>query len=123
MSAIGHIEIPVLDFRKAKKFYGNIFGWTFRDIPDMDYVLWYAAERPHGGLLKVKKMPKKSVVNVYIMVDDIDATLKLVKKSRGKVLTTKMQVGSMGWMAQFAAPDGCVLYLWQANQAAPQPGA
>jgi len=113
MSFINHVEIPVLDFKKAKKFYGGIFGWTFQDVPEMDYVLWHATDRPHGGFVRVKKMPKKSTVNIYFEVQDIEALLKLVKKGRGKVLKPKFPVGTMGWMAQFSAPDGCVLYLWQ----------
>jgi predicted enzyme related to lactoylglutathione lyase len=52
-------------------------------------------------------------VNVYIEVDDIDSKLKDIRKARGKILLKKTPVGPMGWMAQFATPDGCFLSLWQ----------
>jgi uncharacterized protein len=114
MHGFGHIEIPTTDFKKAKKFFGNIFGWTFEDIPDMDYVTFRAGAQPNGGFYWVKSMPKKGQVNVYIEVEDIDAKLKEIRKARGKVLMKKTSIGSMGWIAQFSTPDGCFLSLWEA---------
>ncbi len=123
MHGFGHIEIPTTDFKKAKKFFGTIFGWTFQDIPDMDYVLFRAGTQPNGGFYWVKSMPKKGQVNVYIEVEDIDATLKKVRKARGKVLVKKTSIGSMGWFAQFATPDGCFLSLWQSPPASSETAA
>jgi predicted enzyme related to lactoylglutathione lyase len=123
MHGFGHIEIPTTNFTKAKKFYGAIFGWTFQDLPDIDYVLFHAGNPPNGGLFEVKKMLKKGQVNVYIEVDDIDGKLKEIRKARGKVLVKKEEVAGMGWWAQFATPDGCVLSLWQSapKESTPQP--
>ena len=50
MNGFGHIEIPTTNFKKAKKFYGTVFGWSFEDVPDMDYVLFKAGTQPNGGL-------------------------------------------------------------------------
>ena len=114
MYRFGHISIPTTDFKKAKNFFGKVFGWTFDDAPQIKYVFFRAAATPHGGFYLVKKMPKKGQVNVFIEVDDIDAKLKEIRKARGKVLVKKTPMGGMGWMAQFATPDGCYLSLWQA---------
>ena len=113
MHGFGHIEIPTTNFKKAQKFFGNVFGWTFQNMPDIETVLFRAGARPNGGFYLVKKMPKKGQVNAYIEVEDIDAKLKEIKKAKGKVLVKKTQVGDMGWWAQFATPDGCYLSLWQ----------
>jgi predicted enzyme related to lactoylglutathione lyase len=113
MNGFGHIEIPTTNFKKAKKFYGSVFGWSFEDVPDMDYVLFRAGTKPNGGFYELKKMPKKGQVNVYIEVEDIAAKLKEIKKAKGKVLVKKTDMGAMGSWAQFASPDGCVLCLWQ----------
>ncbi len=122
MNGFGHIEIPTTDFKKAQKFFGKLFGWTFQEIPDMEYVLFKTEETPNGGFYRVKKMPKKGQVNVYIEVEDIDTKLKEIKKARGKVLVKKSPVGTMGWYAQFATPDGCALCLWESapKEAAPE---
>jgi uncharacterized protein len=120
MHRFGHIEIPTTNFNKAKNFFGKVFDWTFEDRPEMEYVLFKTGGPPNGGFYLVKKMPKKGQVNVYIEVEDIDATLKEIKKAKGKVLLKRTQVGSMGWFAQFATPDGCFLSLWQSAQPAGQ---
>jgi predicted enzyme related to lactoylglutathione lyase len=118
MHGFGHIEIPTTSFARAKNFFGKVFGWTFRDMPEANYVLFRAGTPPSGGFYLVKTMPKKGQVNVYIEVEEIDDTLKAIRKARGKVLVKKTPVGTMGWMAQFATPEGCYLSLWQA---APRP--
>ena len=122
MNGFGHIEIPTTNFKKAKKFYGSVFGWTFEEVPDMDYILFRAGTQPNGGFYELRKMPKKGQVNVYIEVDDIVAKLKEIKKAKGKVLVKKTDMGAMGSWAQFASPDGCVLCLWQAAPKETAPG-
>jgi predicted enzyme related to lactoylglutathione lyase len=119
MHGVGHVEIPTTNFKKAKKFFERTFGWTCQDVPEIDYVLFHAGAPPHGGFYLVKKMPRKGQVNVYIEVEDIDAKLKEIRKARGKVLMKKSAVGTMGWMARFATPDGCTLSLWQSVPAVP----
>ena len=114
MHGFGHVSIPTTNVKKSKKFFGAVFGWTFRDAEEIDYTLFHAGTRPNGGFYPVKKMPKKGQVNVFIEVEDIDAKLKEIKKAKGKVLVKKTKSGGMGWFAQFATPDGCMLSLWQA---------
>ena len=114
MHNFGHIEIPTTNLKKAKKFFGKVFGWTFTDHPEMEYTLFHAGSPPNGGLELVKKMPKKGQVLVYIEVADIKKKLKEVKKAGGEVLQKKTEVEGMGWYAKFATPDGCALALWQA---------
>jgi uncharacterized protein len=113
MRAFGHIEIPTTNIEKAKKFYSTVFGWTFSHIQDIDYTIIHTGKHPNGGFELVKKIPKKGQVIPYIEVEDIDTILKAIQKARGKVLTKKSQVGSMGWRAQFATPEGVQLALWQ----------
>jgi predicted enzyme related to lactoylglutathione lyase len=121
MHGFGHISIPTTNLKKAKKFFGKVFGWTFKDYLDMNYVLFWAGEPPNGGFYLVKKMPKKAQVNVFIEVEDIDAKLKEIKKAKGKVLMKKTAVADMGWMGEFATPDGCFLSLWQEREKAVAP--
>jgi predicted enzyme related to lactoylglutathione lyase len=113
MNSIVHVEIPTTDFKKAKNFFGKVFGWTFQDFPDMKYVIFQAPAPPHGGFYLVQSMPKKGQVNIYLDVDDIDVKLKEIRKARGKVIRKKTAIGTMGWSAQFTTPDGCSLYLFQ----------
>ncbi len=113
MHGFGHIEIPSTNFKSSKKFFGTIFGWEFKDFPEMKYVTFRAGNQPNGGFYLLKKMPKKGQVNVYIEVEDIDTKLKEIKKARGKVVVKKTEIPGMGWLAGFTTPDGCALWLWQ----------
>ena len=114
MGGFCHIEIPTRDLKRARTFYGKVFGWTFRDW-GKEYALF---EIPGGGvgggLMKVKKVTTKPVVHAYIEVDDIDVALKNVKKARGKVRKPKTEIGGgMGAWASFSDNQGAVLFLWQ----------
>lgn len=113
MHRFGHIEIPTTNIKKSKKFFAGVFGWTFTEHPEIKYTLFHTGGHPNGGLELVKKMHKKGQVNVYIEVDDIDATLKEIKKAKGKIKEKKTAVKGMGSYAKFATPDGCILCLWQ----------
>jgi predicted enzyme related to lactoylglutathione lyase len=113
MNHFGHIEIPVKDIVSGRKFFGNVFGWKFQNIPGLEYVMFRTEHKPNGGLFKVKRMPKSGQINVYIEVKDIKATLAKVRKSRGTVIVGKTSLGDMGWFATFGTPDGCHLSLWQ----------
>lgn len=113
MHHFGHISIPTTSFKKAKKFFGQVFGWTFEEVPNMEYLLFRTPSHPNGGFHLVKKIPKKGQVQVYIEVDDISAKLKEIRKARGEVIQKKTRIKGMGWSAGFATPDGCHLWLWQ----------
>jgi len=114
MHAVVHVEIPVKNLKRAKEWYGKVFGWTFQDA-GKDYALWNApGGGTGGGLYLVKKIPAKSAMRVYIEVDDVDAKLKQIKKGRGKVVVPKKEVPTFGWWAAFTEPQGAELFLWQA---------
>lgn len=112
MHGFVHVEIPTRDLKRAKTFYGKIFGWTFQDYSKA-YALIQNNGSSIGGLTKVKKVPTKPVVFVYVDVADIDAKLKEIRAARGKVLKPKSEVPNMGWWAEFADNQGAVLFLWQ----------
>ena len=114
MHGFVHIEIPVPDLKRAKAFYGKVFGWTFQDY-GKEYVIFSPpGGGVGGGFFRVKKAPAKPVVQAYIEVQDLEAKLAEIKKARGKVLTPKSEVPNMGWWASFADNQGAVLFLWQA---------
>ncbi len=114
MHGFVHIEIPARDVKRAKAFYGKVFGWTFQDF-DRNYSLFQVpGGGVGGGIMKVKKVPTKPAVNAYIEVANIDAKLKEIKKARGKVLKPKTEIpGNMGAWASFADNQGAVLFVYQ----------
>ncbi|MCZ6572727.1 MAG: VOC family protein [Planctomycetota bacterium] len=116
-----HIEIPAADPAAAKKFYGEVFGWSFQDIPEMDYTLYTTREGGIGGgiMKKSDKVPQQMVS--YIWVDDIGGTCQRIENNGGKIVQPEMAVGEVGWTAWVTDPDGNLFALWKGSTAAQPP--
>jgi predicted enzyme related to lactoylglutathione lyase len=52
----------------------------------------------------------------YVCSDDADKTTALVTEAGGSVIAPPMDVGDLGRMAVYAAPDGSVIGIWQAGK-------
>jgi predicted enzyme related to lactoylglutathione lyase len=113
MHGVVHVEIPAKDLKRAKEWYGKVFGWTFKDM-GREYLLWSPPDGGiGGGIYKAKTLPAKSSVRAYLDVTDIDAKLAQIKAARGKIVTPKTEVPGYGWWAAFKDPQGCEVYLWK----------
>lgn len=116
MHGFVHVEIPTRDLKRAKNFYGKVFGWTFQDM-GKEYTLFTPpGGGTGGGIYRVKQVPKRASVQAYIDVGNIDAKLKEIRTARGKILKPKAEVSGQGWWAAFADPQGAVLFLWQSSR-------
>lgn len=120
-----HIEIPTSSPKNARKFYGNVFGWSFREIPELNYVLFTAGDGSIGGGLWDPPPGVPRMITNYVSVDDLDEMVEKVKSQGGKLVHPKSQVPGAGCFALVADPDGNVFGLWQnaATPAAPLPKA
>lgn len=107
-----HVEIPAADPNKAADFYRELFGWKIAPVPEMNYVMWEAADGSGGGFPQVSDESPAGQVTVYIDSEDIDADLEKVKMLGGKVLREKTEIPGMGWFGIFRDPTGNVLALY-----------
>jgi predicted enzyme related to lactoylglutathione lyase len=99
--AVNHVEIPVIDLKKAVKFYKAIFDWKI----DLDMMPNYGLVELEGtasiGFFIVEKIPDHGV-NVVFEVEDIDEKLKQITEAGGKVKREKYQIApEIGYSAQF----------------------
>jgi uncharacterized protein len=103
-------DLMAADVDGAKRFYGELFGWTFkRGEGDASYEHIYAGETGIGGLMK--NDPKFGAPPHwlgYIGVDDVDQTVAAVTKNGGKVHAPKMDIPTVGQFAVVADPQGAV---------------
>jgi predicted enzyme related to lactoylglutathione lyase len=108
-----HIELPAHDRERAKRFYGEIFGWTFQDVPEMDYTLYQTPGNNSGGgfFTPSERMPEK-VIN-YITVNDIAVTSKKIEEFGGKVIGEPVDVQGHGKMQYLLDSEGTLIALWQ----------
>jgi len=104
-----HFELMTDDPQKCKAFYGTVFGWAFDDASMPGYTLISPGQQPNGGMMQRPPQAPGPALNVYFMVENIDATLVKVQESGGKVLVPKTAIPNVGSFAFFADPEGiCV---------------
>jgi predicted enzyme related to lactoylglutathione lyase len=120
-ASIVWFEIPVDDSARAKKFYGNLFGWKINPMAHMaDYHHIDTAgadASPDGALIK-RMCPEHVGVTNYVLVDSVDKMSAKVEKLGGKVHKPKTAVPGMGYFALCVDTEGNVFAFWEKNTAA-----
>ena len=114
-----HIEIPADDTERARRFYGELFGWSFGpDVPGFEgYHLFTtpAGTEGTGGAIGTRGQMAPDKLRVYVNVDSIDDTIGKVGGVGGSVIDPKAEVPGMGWYAVLADSEGNEIALWERN--------
>lgn len=108
-----HFEFMTDDPDKCRAFYANVFGWEFDDKSMEGYTLVKTGTQPEGGLMKRPPEAPNVALNVYFMVDDIDATLGKVEQSGGNVIVPKTAIPNVGSFAFFEDLEGICVGIFQ----------
>jgi len=110
---ICYLEIPANRADDSASFYSEIFGWKVRERGDGNL----AFDDPSGvsgTWVKEEDRTPDERTRTYIMVDNIDESLKLIEARGGKVLTPRTQIRtSMGAFAAFSDPVGNEFGLYE----------
>lgn len=113
-------EIPADNPKRAKKFYGSLFGWKIEKFPGVaDY--WHidtggGDDTPDGGLM-VRKHPQQPITN-YISVASVADAMAKVEKLGGTICKPKTAVPQMGYFAICEDTEGNSFALWEVNDRA-----
>lgn len=115
-------DLQTTDVDAAKAFYGDLFGWTFDDMPTpmgATYSLalvgsdTVAAIAPQSPMVAENNMP--AMWSTYIAVDDADKAVAAAAENGGTVLMAADDIPGSGRMAFVADPSGAAVGLWQAG--------
>ena len=121
MSTIVHFDVPADDIERAKKFYAGLLDWKFESYPEMQYNLITTTNLDGspavGGGMGKRMDPSQRIVN-YFGVKSIDAAIKQVKNLGGTLLTDKMAVPKMGYLANCLDTEGNTFGLWEEDAGA-----
>lgn len=119
------------DLEGAKRFYGDVLGWTFGESSSEygNYTQAYADGKAVAAV--VPPMPGQESDSqwcLYFASPDAAATAAKVKENGGEVLMEPMRVGDFGTMAIVREPSGAVFGIWQGDahegfEAVAEPGA
>src|SRR5450631_3348472 len=105
------VELVTPDLAAAKKFYAELFGWTFRDTQahGTNYAEASVGGRIVAGLIQ-RNLPAGEYRQPswlgFIAVRDVEAVKKIALQHGAKVLLEPHKVPSLGWEAVFADPQG-----------------
>jgi predicted enzyme related to lactoylglutathione lyase len=112
-------DLMTKDVAVARKFYGELFGWHFKDERrgDRPYVLARIGSDPVAGIVDVSVMPDAAPQWISFMsVDDVDQAAADARASGGQVLLEPREVGSLARAAVVADAQGAPLGLAQLRQ-------
>lgn len=112
-------ELMTSDVEAAKRFYGDVVGWTFEDMPagDMTYTIVSAngAGVGVGGMMatppEAKAMGAPPNWSGYISVDDCDAAAEKIKSLGGAVIRPPADIPDVGRFAVVADPHGAMFEI------------
>jgi predicted enzyme related to lactoylglutathione lyase len=118
-------DLVTPDVVAAKKFYGALFGWTFRDIStgERDYAIAYSAGEPIAGIIERPIRPgeqRQPYWLIFISVKDVGRAQQAVLAHGGKVLAPARMYRERGPQAVFADPQGAVFAVLQSKSGDPR---
>lgn len=106
---IDYIEFNVTDIERSKAFYGNVFGWTFKDYGPQ--YCEFSDGRLTGGFTTTVEVNAKGGPLVILFASDISVTQDRVENAGGKITVPIFEFPG-GRRFHFADPDGYELAVW-----------
>ncbi|HEY2682849.1 MAG TPA: VOC family protein [Steroidobacteraceae bacterium] len=118
-------DLVTPDLSAAEKFYGTLFGWSFRDVRAGagNYVLASVNGRPVAGMLE-KALPSSGEKHqaawlTFISVRDVDAIKRNAVANKAKVLRDSVSYPMRGRQAVLADPEGAVFAILASSSGDP----
>lgn len=108
------MELNTGDVEKAKAFFGDTIGWTFKNQPmdSGDYWLAFVGDTPIAGIVALDAFSPPDVPPhwfSYLAVDDIDARVAAAAKAGATIMRPPFDVPDVGRIAILQDPTGAVM--------------
>ena len=109
-------ELATTDDDGAKKFYSELFGWTFKegDASGMKYSeIITGGGVPSGGVYKMPAEMGQTPPHwvAYVAVEDVNASAKKVEELGGKIVVPPMDIPNVGRFCVLSDPAGAHLAM------------
>lgn len=105
-----HFAINADDVQRAKRFYEQVFGWTFRPWGPPDfYQIPDAGQGLMGALQERREIEpgrRTATFEATIGVDDLQAVLAAVEAGGGRMLMAPYRIEGVGELAYFEDTEG-----------------
>ena len=115
------IDLASSDLPKARKFYSELFGWTFDESNPAEYGGYTNARKDGQMVAGVSPHHPEyggvpNVWSIYMKTENAAKTAAAVEAAGGKVLVPPMHVAPFGHMAVFLDATGASVGVWQPEQ-------
>ncbi len=107
-----YVEIPATDINRSAQFYEAVFGWALRRRGDGATAFDDTTGEVSGTWVTNRPPSTEPGLLLYIMVDDVSATLDAVKSAGGEVVQA-IGADAPEITARFRDPAGNVIGLYQ----------
>ncbi|MFJ7977050.1 VOC family protein [Peribacillus sp. JNUCC 23] len=125
MGKLVHFEIHVDDMERAKKFYGEVFGWSFQNWSDYAGMPYFGAvtgdenePRIDGALMQRQSAPPEANqgLNAFACtmgVENYDLTETKIIENGGQVAMPKYALPGMAWQGYYMDTEGNIFGIHQ----------
>lgn len=108
-----HVELHTQDPEAAKKFYGELFDWEIRDMPEMNYAVIDVGEPGSGGGIMKSPVPDTPPQWVpYVLVEDVPAFTSKAKSLGAAILQDTTEIPDVGLFSMLVDPTGAPFALF-----------
>jgi len=100
------------DVAAAKRFYGELLGWTYEPTESDKYSLILHRGRPIGGMVDMTQVRPESNESQWVSVlsvADVDAAARLTEEAGGEIHLKPVDLPGRGRLAIVTDPQGAVV--------------
>ncbi|MGH7450937.1 MAG: VOC family protein, partial [bacterium] len=106
-----YIEMPAIDVNRSASFYKEVFGWQIRRRGDGHLAFDDAVGEVSGTWVAGRKAATEPGLLIYIMVDNVAATIDAVIANGGKIVQP-IGMDAPEITARFSDPAGNIIGLY-----------
>ncbi|MFH9041802.1 VOC family protein [Streptomyces sp. NPDC017966] len=106
------VDAQLPDVEAGKRFYGELFGWTFEDQPQ-GTVRALKGGDPVASLAHKTDGRLPTVWTVSFATPDAGALCRRIHAAGGRIVSPPVPFGGLGVTALVTDPEGAVFSLWQ----------
>ncbi|MER8221411.1 VOC family protein [Streptomyces sp. NPDC094143] len=109
------VDAQLPDVEAGKRFYGELFGWTFEDWSG-PFTRALKDGEPVAALVRKTDGRLPTVWTVYFSTPDARALVRRIQAAGGQVVQSPVPVAELGVTALVTDPEGAVFALWQPRE-------
>jgi predicted enzyme related to lactoylglutathione lyase len=118
------LDLETTDLPGAKRFYGDLFGWSFRDYhaDGVDYTVALVNDRPVAGLVRrpiLDDTERHSAWLPFFSVLDVDQTVQQALQAHAHVRSEPENLPLRGRQARMTDPESAAFALENSSSGDP----